>query len=243
MRIAFTSSSPVRATHDNRSNLMRMTTSLVVGSNRGIGLELTRALAARGHTVFATCRKPSPELNALGVRVLADIDLNDDASAAKLVSSLGEQKLDTVILNAGILERTPLDPLDLESIRRQFEVNALAPLRAAAALRSHFANPAKLALITSRMGSIGDNTSGGSYGYRMSKAALNAAGRSLAHDLKAQGVAVVLLHPGYVRTDMTGGSGQVSSSEAARMLIERIENLTLEQTGSFWHANGEVLPW
>jgi NAD(P)-dependent dehydrogenase (short-subunit alcohol dehydrogenase family) len=116
-------------------------------------------------------------------------------------------------------------------------------LRTAAALRSHLASPSKLALITSRMGSIGDNTSGGSYGYRMSKAALNAAGRSLAHDLRGQGVAVVLLHPGYVRTDMTGGSGQVGPSEAARMLIERIDHLTIDQTGSFWHANGEVLPW
>jgi NAD(P)-dependent dehydrogenase (short-subunit alcohol dehydrogenase family) len=220
-----------------------MTTSLVVGANRGIGLELTKALAARGDTVLATCRTPSPELSALGVRVLSDIDLNDDASASKLASSLGPTKLDTVILNAGILERTPLEPLDLDAIRRQLEVNAVAPLRTAAALRSHLASPSKLALITSRMGSIGDNTSGGSYGYRMSKAALNAAGRSLAHDLRGQGVAVVLLHPGYVRTDMTGGSGQVGPSEAARMLIERIDHLTIDQTGSFWHANGEVLPW
>lgn len=220
-----------------------MTTSLVVGANRGIGLELTKALAARGHTVIATCRTPSPELNALGVRVLSGIDLNDDASAAKLASSLENAKLDTVILNAGILERTPLEPLDLAAIRRQLEVNAIAPLRTAAALRGHLANPSKLALITSRMGSIGDNTSGGSYGYRMSKAALNAAGRSLSHDLKGQGVAVVLLHPGYVRTDMTGGGGQVGPADAARMLLERIDSLTLEKTGSFWHANGEELPW
>ena len=102
---------------------------------------------------------------------------------------------------------------------------------------------AKVALITSRMGSIADNSSGGSYGYRMSKAALNAAGRSLAIDLAARGIAVGLLHPGYVRTDMTGGSGNVEASEAAAMLVARIDELDAAKSGSFRHANGEELPW
>ncbi len=220
-----------------------MTTSLVIGANRGIGLALTKALAARGDEVIATCRTPSPELQALGVRVQSGIDLTEDRSAVALAQSLGSTKLDTVILNAGILERTPLAPLDVAAVQRQLEVNAVGPLRMAAALRSHFANPSKLALITSRMGSIADNTSGGSYGYRMSKAALNAAGRSLAHDLKGQGVAVALLHPGYVRTEMTGGGGTVGPDEAASMLIARIDALSQATSGTFWHANGEVLPW
>ncbi len=220
-----------------------MTTSLVVGANRGIGLELARALAARGGQVFATCRNATPALQALQVTVLSNIDVTEDASAEKLAHDLAAHKLDLVIINAGILERTSLDALDMASVRRQLEVNAIAPLRIAAALRHRLQNPCKLALITSRMGSIADNTSGGSYGYRMSKAALNAAGRSLAHDLKSQGVAVALLHPGYVRTDMTGGGGNVSPEEAAQMLIARIDALSLATSGSFWHANGETLPW
>lgn len=93
------------------------------------------------------------------------------------------------------------------------------------------------------MGSIGDNGSGGHYGYRMSKAALNMAGVSLAHDLRPRGIAVAILHPGYVRTDMTGGGGHIDPPEAARGLLQRLDELTLESTGSFWHANGERLPW
>ena len=193
--------------------------------------------------VFATCRNATPALQALQVTVLSNIDVTEDACADKLAHDLAAQKLDLVIINAGILERTSLDALDMASVRRQLEVNAIAPLRIAAALRHRLQNPCKLALITSRMGSIADNTSGGSYGYRMSKAALNAAGRSLAHDLKNQGVAVALLHPGYVRTDMTGGGGNVSPEEAAQMLIARIDALSLATSGSFWHANGETLPW
>ncbi len=225
------------------TTLPAMTTSLVVGANRGIGLELARALAARGERVIATCRTSSPALDALGVQIVSGIDVTDDASVRMLAESMGATKLDTIIVNAGILERTSLRALDLSSVRRQLEVNAIAPLRVAAALRDHFANPSKLALITSRMGSIADNTSGGSYGYRMSKAALNAAGRSLAHDLKSEGVAVALLHPGYVRTEMTGGGGNVGPQEAAHMLLARIDELSLSNSGSFWHANGEELPW
>jgi NAD(P)-dependent dehydrogenase (short-subunit alcohol dehydrogenase family) len=93
------------------------------------------------------------------------------------------------------------------------------------------------------MGSIGDNGSGGSYGYRMSKAALNAAGVSLARDLAGAGVAVAILHPGYVRTDMTGNHGNVDAETSAAQLVDRIDALTLATSGTFWHANGEVLPW
>jgi NAD(P)-dependent dehydrogenase (short-subunit alcohol dehydrogenase family) len=100
-----------------------------------------------------------------------------------------------------------------------------------------------VAIVTSRMGSIEDNTSGGRYGYRMSKCAVNMAGRSLAHDLKDAGVAVAILHPGFVRTDMTGHQGLVDPPESAAGLIARIDELTLETSGGFWHANGERLPW
>ena len=97
--------------------------------------------------------------------------------------------------------------------------------------------------MTSRMGSISDNTSGGYYGYRISKAALNVAGKSLAEDLRREGIAVALLHPGYVQTDMTGHGGDVTPAQAAAGLVRRVDELNLENSGSFWHANGQRLPW
>jgi NAD(P)-dependent dehydrogenase (short-subunit alcohol dehydrogenase family) len=101
----------------------------------------------------------------------------------------------------------------------------------------------KIAVITSRMGSIGDNTSGGSYGYRMSKAAANMAGVSLARDLRSKGISVAMIHPGFVKTDMTGQGGKVAPADAARGVIARIDALGLETSGGFWHASGERLPW
>jgi NAD(P)-dependent dehydrogenase (short-subunit alcohol dehydrogenase family) len=150
--------------------------------------------------------------------------------------------------NAGIyVSGDRLGGLDVAGIRKQFEVNALAPLRLTDALRERLARGAKVALITSRMGSIDDNSSGGAYGYRMSKAALNMAGKSLAVDLRERGVAVTILHPGMVRTDMLGRhasqAGTVDAAEAARGLLARIDELTLETTGRFWHAKGQPLPW
>ena len=128
-------------------------------------------------------------------------------------------------------------------MRAQFEVSAMGPLRVVQALRSRLHAGAKVAIITSRMGSIADNTSGRMYGYRMSKAAVNIAGVSLAHDLLEQGVSVQLLHPGSVRTDMTGGHGMVEADFSVRGLIERIDAMSMQNTGTFWHAQGETLPW
>ncbi|MFN7678282.1 MAG: SDR family oxidoreductase [Cyanobacteriota bacterium] len=221
-----------------------MKTYLITGSNRGIGLEFCRQLQARGESVIATCRMASPELEALGVRVATGVDVTSSAAVTGLLARLDGLAIDGLILNAGILEATSLEPLDLESLRRQFEVNSLGPLRLTRAMLSHLAPGAKVAIITSRMGSIGDNSSGGSYGYRMSKAALNMAGKSLAVDLKPHGIAVALLHPGLVRTRMVGFNPQaVDPDVAVRGLLARIDELTLENSGTFWHANGEVLPW
>jgi NAD(P)-dependent dehydrogenase (short-subunit alcohol dehydrogenase family) len=216
---------------------------MVTGAGRGIGLELTKQLKARGDQVIAVCRTVSPALKQLDVRVESGIELTSAQAVADLKARLRGVKLDTIILNAGVLKLDDLAGVRLDSIREQLEVNALAPLAVTQALLENLARGSKVALITSRMGSLGDNTSGGYYGYRMSKAALNMAGVSLAHDLKPRGVAVAILHPGYVRTDMTGGSGQVGPDESARMLLARIDALTLETSGHFWHANGESLPW
>lgn len=221
-----------------------MQTVLITGANRGIGLEYSRQLQERGERVIAICRTSSSELEALGVRIEAGLDLSREADIAQLVRRLDGLPLDVVILNAGILESTRLDDLDVESIRRQFEVNALAPLRLVQALLPQLHPGSKLALMTSRMGSIDDNSSGGSYGYRMSKVALNMAGKSLAIDLLPRGIAVALLHPGLVRTRMANFNTQaIPPEEAVRGLLARIDALSLETSGTFWHANGEVLPW
>jgi NAD(P)-dependent dehydrogenase (short-subunit alcohol dehydrogenase family) len=220
-----------------------MTTALVMGSNRGIGLELCRQLKARGDDVIGVCRRGSPALDALGVRVESGVDVTSERDVADLVERLGGCPLDLLILNAGILERTELEDLDFEVIRRQLEVNALGPLRVTRALLPQLGDGSRVAVLTSRMGSIADNTSGGSYGYRMSKSAVNSAFRSLAHDLRPRGVAVAILHPGWVRTEMTGHSGLVDVEESVEGLLARLDALTLETTGRFWHMNGEELPW
>ncbi len=216
---------------------------VVTGSSRGIGLELCRQLHAAGWKVTALCRHTTPALEALGVPLREGIDVTDEAALRQLGTGLEARSIDLLINNAGILDNVSLESLDIESCRRQFEVNALGPLRVTQALLPALVEGGKVALVTSRMGSIGDNTSGGSYGYRMSKAALNAAGKSLAHDLAGRRISVAILHPGYVRTDMTGHHGLINVEEAAAGLLQRIDGLSPENSGTFWHSNGEVLPW
>lgn len=221
-----------------------MDTYLVTGANRGIGLEYCRQLKEKGFKVIAVCRSAADELKNLGVSVKTDVDLTSDESVAELVKSLDGQSIDVLINNAGILEPVSLDCLDLNSIRRQFEVNALAPLRLTQALLPNLPRGSKIAIMTSRMGSIEDNTSGGSYGYRMSKVALSMAGKSLSQDLKAKGIAVAILHPGLVKTRMTGFTDSgITPEQSVKGLLARIAALNLENTGTFWHSNGEVLPW
>ena len=221
-----------------------MSTVLVTGANRGIGLEYCRQLQQRGDQVIAVCRQSSPELDAIDVEIESGVDLTNEANRAHLVRRLTGRSLDTVILNAGLLVSMGLDDLDPEAIRRQFEVNALAPLLLARSLVPLMPWGSRLALMTSRMGSIDDNSSGGSYGYRMSKVALNIAGKSLAVDLKADGIAVAILHPGLVRTRMIQFNPRgVSPEQSVRGLLTRIDGLTLDNSGTFWHANGDVLPW
>lgn len=219
-----------------------MPTALVTGANRGIGLELARQLAARGTHVIAACRESSPELDALDVQVETGVDVTDPSAVHSLAERV-DRPIDLLVNNAGVLSVERLGELDYDAIRGQFEVNALGPLRVTEALRNRLGDGAKVVIITSRMGSIEDNTSGSVYGYRMSKAAVNMAGKSLARDLEPRGVAVALLHPGAVKTEMTGGHGQVSAEFAARGLLDRIDALNLENSGGFWHAQGEELPW
>jgi NAD(P)-dependent dehydrogenase (short-subunit alcohol dehydrogenase family) len=222
--------------------------SLVTGANRGIGLEFCRQLAARGASVVAACRHSSTALDGLGVRVGQGVDVAETASIDALRHRLAGEPLDLLINNAGIGARTDLDSLDFDEVARMYAVNAIGPLRVTAGLLPLMHPGSKVAIITSRMGSIADNTSGGWYSYRMSKAAVNAAGVSLAHDLRPRGIAVAILHPGMVETDMLAGIGASGSGAdpaiAVRGLLARIDELTLETSGTFWHGvTGETLRW
>lgn len=219
-----------------------MNTVLVTEANRGIGLELCRRFAARGDEIVAVCRNASPELRETGAEIHEGIDVTNDDSVRGLARTLEGRRVDILVNCAVILTRESLDDLAFDRIREQFEVNAIAPLRVTAVLEDCLRQGTKVAIITSRMGSIEDNTSGGRYGYRMSKAAVNMAGRSLAHDLAERGVSVFLLHPGMVATEMTGRQG-IPPDEAAADLVARIDALGPEQSGTFWHAKGDRLPW
>lgn len=218
-------------------------TVVITGANRGIGLALATLYCAQGQNVFALCRHSSAELAALNVNVVTDIDVATDAGIANMKQALANTNIDLLICNAGILRDESLTNLNLDTIRAQFEVNAVAPLRVVAALQNHLTRGAKVAMITSRMGSIEDNTSGGRYGYRMSKAALNAASMSLSHDLAPKEVAVGIYHPGYVQTDMVNHGGDISANESASRIVGLIEQLDMSQSGVFRHSNGQVLPW
>ena len=177
-----------------------MATWIVTGANRGIGLALCTQLVERGDTVIAACRQASEGLRALGVRIEEGVDVTEGAAVAALNDRLEGVDVDVLVNNSGILRGERLDDLNFETIREQFEVNAMGPLRVTSALLGRLRAGSKVAIVTSRMGSIADNDSGGAYGYRMSKAAVNAAGKSLALDLRARDIAVALLHPGWVRT-------------------------------------------
>ncbi|MGF2686152.1 SDR family oxidoreductase [Marinobacter sp. DUT-3] len=218
-------------------------TVVITGANRGIGLELARHYAGQGCQVIGICREASAELRETAAKVIEGVDVTLDDGIRKLVSELEGQTIDLLINNAGLLQDEKLGSIDFDSIRTQMEINAYAPLRVAEALVGQIPYGGKIANITSRMGSIADNDSGGRYGYRASKAALNAFGKSLAVDLQPKGIAVAQLHPGYVKTRMVNFGGLITPTESAKGLADRIEELNLENTGSFWHSNGELLPW
>lgn len=219
-----------------------MPTVLVTGCNRGIGLHLVRQLSDRGDDVIGVCRTASEELQATGATIVSGIDVSDGASMSALSAAVGDQRIDVLINNAGILRRDSLSELDYDGMLEQYRVNALGPLRVTEALLGNLGEGSKVAIITSRVGSIEDNSSGGNYGYRASKTAVNMVGTNLKHDLAPKGIAVALLHPGFVATNMTGGAG-VAPADSARGLIQCIDGLDLARSGGFWHAEGYELPW
>jgi NAD(P)-dependent dehydrogenase (short-subunit alcohol dehydrogenase family) len=220
-----------------------MKTVLITGANRGIGFALTQEYLTHGWHVIAVCRNASLALRETSAQVIEGVDVTNAVSVHGLAEQLISIKIDLLINNAGILHADHLGDIDFQNVTQQFLVNAQAPLQVTEILRGHLNDNAKIAFITSRMGSIADNTSGGYYGYRMWKAALNAAAKSLTLDLKPRGIAVAILHPGYVQTDMVNFGGDISAAESAKRLAQRIADLNLVNSGGFWHSNGDKLPW
>ena len=219
-----------------------MATIVITGCNRGIGLELARQLSQRGDNVIGICRQASDALRELGIRIVEGVDVGSGDSMPALMEALADTDIDVLINNAGILRRDRFGEIDYDEMMQQYAVNTLGPLRVTEALVDRLVDGAKVAIVTSRVGSIEDNGSGGNWGYRASKTAVNMIGTNLMHELKPRGISVALLHPGLVATDMTGGTG-ISPAESAAGLIARIDELTLDESGGFWHAEGYRLPW
>ena len=221
---------------------------VITGANRGIGLAMAKICSERGDNVYALCRKSSAALTELNATVISNVDISTEAGIDQAVTALSDIRIDLLINNAGIFRDETLDNFNKTSITEQFNVNALAPLVLTQALLSCLSANSKVAFITSRMGSIADNDSGGRYGYRMSKAALNIGAMSLAKDLTADNITVGIYHPGYVQTDMVNSpgstsNGDISSDVSAQRLLNLMDELTMNDSGVFRHSNGQILPW
>lgn len=219
-----------------------MPTVLITGANRGIGLEFARQYAADGWNVIGTARRPddAADLKTTGAAVEL-LDAADPSSIAAFAARLAGKPIDVLIANAGVYPQTT----DAAEWSRAFATNCIGPTLLAEALRRNVAASGlrKMAAITSRMGSIGDNGSGGAIAYRSSKAALNAAWHSLSHDLRQDGIAVALLHPGWVQTDMGGRGAMIDARTSVSGLRQVIADLTPELSGAFFNYDGQGLPW
>ncbi|OPX14984.1 SDR family oxidoreductase [Gordonia sp. i37] len=232
-----------------------MSTKLIIGADTGIANAMTRALHARGDSVVAATLKGGADLIGEGIEVIPDVDVTSDEAVATLAKKLTEQDVTVswLVHVAGVMFLDSLETFDFDDARRQFEINTLGPLRVIRGLQNNLADDAKVGILTSRVGSIGDNTSGGDYAYRISKAGANMVARNLSIDLGKRGIAVQALHPGTVNTHLLdvmdpsvkeqAAAVLVTPESAAAGLIDVLDNLTLETAGQFQRTNGEVLPW
>jgi NAD(P)-dependent dehydrogenase (short-subunit alcohol dehydrogenase family) len=232
-------------------SLAHMPTIVITGANRGLGLEMSRLCAARDWTVMAGCRTPSDSLSALAAShpkvQLRRFDASDPDSLSAFAASFAPSSVDVLVHNAGTIgpERAEQsqDRLDSKGWLQTMQVNALAPLALSIAMRPALAAGAKIVAITSQLGSLAENDSGGLYAYRASKAALNMGMRSLAIDWRDSGLILLMLHPGWVRTDMGGPSAPLSPQESVQGMVRIIDAATTADHGRFLAYDGRALPW
>ncbi|MDP6174400.1 MAG: SDR family oxidoreductase [Rhodospirillales bacterium] len=227
-----------------------MQTVLLTGANRGIGLEFARQYAAEGWRVIATCRAPggADELNALPGQIeVRGLDVSDFQAVDRLARELEGEAIDLLLNNAGISGPRPghLGNIDYEGWPDVFWTNSLAPLRMAESFLPHIERSGRRLIVslTSRLGSIGDNSGGGDYLYRSSKAALNSNMKGLAMDLAPRGVTVVVMHPGWVRTDMGGPHAPLEVAESVASIRAVIDGLEPACAGRFLDYDGTEAPW
>jgi NAD(P)-dependent dehydrogenase (short-subunit alcohol dehydrogenase family) len=225
-------------------------TTVVIGADKGIGLEIVKALAARREPdVLAVCLGDGADAAPHAARVIGYVDVVSSADVGHMAAAIGEMypRIDMLLHVSGIMSMDTLGALDYEQAKREFDINALGPLRTVEACLNLLKEGAKVGIVTSRVGSLSDNSSGGQYAYRLSKAAANMAGLNLHHDLSKRGVAVRMLHPGMVKTDLVkiypGEYNYITPAQAALGLIARMDDLTLAESGQFRHGNGDPLPW
>ena len=224
---------------------------VVTGANRGLGLEFCQQYLDEGYKVYACCRSPESAQELLKLKQFAGeqletvpLDVTNPAQITNLKYTLHDQKIDLLINNAGVYgERLPFGKVNEQEWTQVLRVNTVAPLMVVQELVDLMAADGKILLMTSKMGSMGDNTSGGSYIYRSSKAALNAVGKSLAHDLAGKGIAVAVCHPGWVQTDMGGPHGLINTETSITGLRGVMDRLTLDNSGEFFNYDGRVIPW
>lgn len=230
-----------------------MSTILITGSNRGIGLELVKQYSEHDWQVIACCRNPdsASELQTLSQQydniTIYPLDITDNNQVKTLARQLKATPVDILFNNAGVYGQTDayFGNTSEEQWVETFRINTIAPLKVTEAFVDHVASSElkTIATMSSKMGSMTDNGSGGSYVYRSSKAALNAAFVSAAIDLKPRGIKVAILHPGWVKTDMGGPNAEISTEECVTHLRNTLEHLTLDTSGTFFEIDGSVIPW
>ena len=220
---------------------------VIVGADRGIAAALVREYLSRGERVTAVCQHDGANRAGEGARAIADVDVTSDAAVGRMAEQLQGDAIDVLVHVAGVGAFDRWGQFDFDAMLAHYNLNALGPLRVISALAGSFAAGGKVGIVTSRMGSIGDNQSGGMYSYRMSKAAANMLGVNLYHELRAREVAVMLLHPGTVATDMTKGAKNwdtfTKPAASAAGLARQLDKLDAATPPEFRHQDGTLLPW
>ena len=220
---------------------------MVTGADRGIGAARARSYAGRGDHAIAACLGDGADLKAEGPHVEAGVDVTSTPALAALFDRLGDTRIDVLINNAGAFHPDKWDDFDTDAMMRLYDINTLGPLRVVSALAPLMGDGGKIGIITSRVGSLSDNSSGGMYGYRLSKAAANMLGVNLYHELRPRGIAVMLLHSGQVATEMTKGLGELGDfippEESAAGLARCLDALGPDTPPEFRHTDGTLLPW